>query len=145
MNHLTEIKLAIMSIIGIGGSFLASFLGGWDTALQTLVIFMAIDYITGVIVAAVFKKSKKTSGGGLDSTIGFKGLFRKGTTLLIVLIAYRIDMTLGSNFIRTAVVIAYIVNESISITENAGLMGIPIPKIIRKGINALAEGVEYEK
>ena len=127
----------IKSSIGILGAIITSLFGGWDTALVTLLIFMAIDYISGLIVAAVFKKSPKTETGALESRAGFKGLFRKGMTLLIVLIACRLDLIMHTTFIRDAVVIAYIVNESISIIENAGLMGIPVPKAIIKAIDIL--------
>lgn len=127
----------IKAVIGILGASIASLFGGWDTAMVTLLIFMAIDYISGLIVAAVFKKSPKTETGALESRAGFKGLFRKGMTLLIVLIACRLDLVMHTNFIRDAVVIAYIVNESISIIENAGLMGIPVPKAIIKAIEIL--------
>nr|DAU95675.1 MAG TPA: holin [Caudoviricetes sp.]DAX42305.1 MAG TPA: holin [Caudoviricetes sp.] len=127
----------IKAVIGILGASIASLFGGWDTAMVTLLIFMAIDYISGLIVAAVFKKSPKTETGALESRAGFKGLFRKGMTLLIVLIACRLDLVMHTNFIRDAVVIAYIVNESISIIENAGLMGIPVPKAIIKAIDIL--------
>ncbi|MBK5898679.1 phage holin family protein [Catonella massiliensis] len=127
----------IKAVIGILGASIASLFGGWDTAMVTLLIFMAIDYISGLIVAAVFKKSPKTETGALESRAGFKGLFRKGMTLLIVLIACRMDLVMHTNFIRDAVVIAYIVNESISIIENAGLMGIPVPKAIIKAIDIL--------
>ena len=127
----------IKAVIGILGASIASLFGGWDTAMVTLLIFMAIDYISGLIVAAVFKKSPKTETGALESRAGFKGLFRKGMTLLIVLIASRLDLVMHTNFIRDAVVIAYIVNESISIIENAGLMGIPVPKAIIKAIDIL--------
>lgn len=127
----------IKAVIGILGASIASLFGGWDTAMVTLLIFMAIDYISGLIVAAVFKKSPKTETGALESRAGFKGLFRKGMTLLIVLISCRLDLVMHTNFIRDAVVIAYIVNESISIIENAGLMGIPVPKAIIKAIDIL--------
>ena len=127
----------IKAVIGILGASIASLFGGWDTAMVTLLIFMAIDYISGLIVAAVFKKSPKTETGALESRAGFKGLFRKGMTLLIVLIDCRLDLVMHTNFMRDAVVIAYIVNESISIIENAGLMGIPVPKAIIKAIDIL--------
>lgn len=127
------------SIIGVTGGFISALFGGWSSALTTLIIFMAIDYITGIIVAGVFKKSKKTETGALESYTGWKGLCRKGVSLLIVLIACRLDITLGSSFIRDAVIIAFIANETISIIENAGLMGIPIPSIITKAIDCLEE------
>lgn len=122
---------------GIIGSAVASLFGGWDAALITLIIFMGIDYLTGLIVAGVFHKSEKTTNGTLESRAGWKGLCRKGVTLLIVLVACRLDLLIGSNFIRDAVVIAFVVNESLSIIENAGLMGVPIPPVIMKGIEVL--------
>jgi len=137
-------KETICSILGIIGSGIACLLGGWDMALQTLVLFMAIDYITGLIVAGVFKKSKKTDTGALQSGAGFKGLCKKGMTLFIVLIATRLDLMIGSNFIRNAVVIGYIANESISIVENAGLMGLPVGKVLTNAIDVLQKKEEGE-
>ena len=124
-------------MIGVVGGFIASLFGGWDAALMTLVIFMGIDYVTGLIVAGVFHNSEKTANGALESRAGWKGLCRKGVTLLVVLVACRLDLVMGSNFIRDAVVIAFIANETISIIENAGLMGIPIPSAIMKAIDIL--------
>lgn len=130
-------KTGIMTILGVVGGFIASCFGGWDAALTTLIIFMGIDYITGLIVAGVFHNSGKTESGALESRAGWKGLCRKGMTLLIVLIACRLDLVMGTTFIRDAVVIAYIANETISIVENAGLMGLPIPSAITKAIEIL--------
>lgn len=137
-------KEGFCTIIGIIGGAIASLFGGWDAALVTLVIFMGIDYLTGLIVAGVFHNSKKTETGALESRAGFKGLCRKGVTLLIVLVACRLDMLINSNFIRDAVVIAFVANESISIVENAGLMGIPIPAILVKAIDVLKKRAESE-
>lgn len=131
-------------MIGVIGGFIASLFGGWDAALMTLVIFMAIDYVTGLIVAGVFHNSEKTKNGALESRAGWKGLCRKGVTLLVVLVACRLDLIIGSNFIRDAVVIAFVVNETISIIENAGLMGVPIPAAIIKAIDILKNKAESE-
>ena len=130
-------KVSILTFIGAVGGFIASIFGGWDAALTTLIVFMAIDYATGLIVAGVFHKSPKTKSGALESKAGWKGLCRKGTTILIVLIACRLDLIMGTSFVRDAVIIAYIVNEAISIVENAGLMGIPIPSVITRAIDVL--------
>ena len=130
-------KVSILTFIGAIGGFIASIFGGWDSALTTLMVFMAIDYITGLIVAGVVHKSPKTKSGALESKAGWKGLCRKGMTILIVLLACRLDLVLGTSFVRDAVIIAYIVNETISIVENAGLMGIPIPAVITKAIDVL--------
>lgn len=137
-------KEKICAGIGVMGSFVASLFGGWNAALTTLVIFMGIDYLTGLIVAGVFHNSKKTENGALESRAGWKGLCRKGVTLLIVLIACRLDMIIGSTFIKDAAVIAFIANEVISIVENAGLMGVPIPAVIMKAIEILKSKAESE-
>ena len=130
-----------MAVGALGAAF-ASLFGGWDAALQTLIIFMAIDYITGLIVAGVIHASPKTKSGTLESRAGWKGLCRKGETLLIVLVACRLDAVIGSNFVRDAAVIAFICNETISIVENAGLMGIPIPAVVTKAIEVLRQRAE---
>ena len=137
-------KLKVLSFIGIVGSLIASWFGGFDAALVTLLIFMGIDYITGFVVAGVFHASKKTENGALESRAGWKGLCRKGVTLLVVLVACRLDLIMGSNFIRDAVVIAFIANETISIIENAGLMGVPIPSVIVRAIEVLKQKSESE-
>lgn len=127
----------VLFVLGVVGGAISSYLGGWDTALQTLVLFMALDYITGLMVAGIFHKSKKTPGGGLESRAGFKGLCRKGVVLLIVLVACQLDRMAGTDFIRDACVIAFVTNEALSIIENAGLMGVPVPEVITKGIEIL--------
>ena len=137
MDNIVTIKSVLCAAIGCVGSVVASAFGGWDAGLITLVLFMAIDYITGLMVAGVFHASEKTESGGLESRAGWKGLCRKGVTLLIVLIAQRIDIVAGTSMVRDAVVIAYIVNEAISITENAGLMGVPVPDRLMTAIDVL--------
>ena len=130
-------KNILISIVGIVGSAIASAFGGWTTGLTTLVIFMAIDYVTGLIVAGVFHKSMKTKTGTLESRAGFKGLCRKGAMLLVVLVAYRLDLAVGTAYIKDAVIIAFIANEAISIIENAGLMGVPMNDTIKNAIDVL--------
>ena len=130
-------KDGICTAIGVVGSVIASLFGGWDAALVTLVIFMAIDYVTGLLAAGVFHNSGKTENGALESRAGWKGLCHKCITLLMVLVATRLDLVTGTNFIRDAVVIAFIANETISIVENAGLMGINIPPAITSAIEVL--------
>lgn len=134
----------VTTAFGVVGGFIASLFGGWDAALTTLVIFMGIDYVTGLIVAGVFHNSGKTESGALESRAGWKGLCRKGMTLLIVLIACRLDLIMNTNFVRNAVVIGYIANETISIVENAGLIGLPIPSAITKAIEVLTKKNEKE-
>lgn len=133
------LKTMICTGIGVVGSTVAAAFGGWDAAMITLVSMMVIDYLTGVLVAGVFHNSPKTENGTLESKAGWKGLCRKGMTLLIVLVAARLDIILGTGFIRDAVIIGYIANETISIIENAGLMGVPIPEAIKKAIEVLQQ------
>lgn len=135
-------KSQFMTVIGVVGATIVSLLGGWDISLVTLTMFMGIDYLTGLIVAGIFHTSKKTENGTLESRAGWKGLCRKGVTLLIVLVACRLDLIIGSNFIRDAVVIAFVANETISIIENAGLMGIPIPAAVTGAIEILKKRAE---
>lgn len=134
---MNTVRIWIMGFLGAVGAFISNLFGGWDMALTTLAIFMGIDYITGLIVAGVFHKSGKSENGALESRAGWKGLCRKGATLLVVLVAVRLDMAMGTTILKDTVVIAYMVNEALSIIENAGLMGLPIPKIIRKAIDVL--------
>ena len=131
--------------VGVLGGAIASLYGGWDTALQTLIIFMAVDYITGLVVAGVFHASPKSQTGALESRAGWKGLCRKGMTLLIVLVACRLDAVIGSSFVRDAVIIGFIANETISIIENAGLMGLPIPAALTKAVDILKQRSEEQK
>lgn len=139
-------KTGICTGIGVVGGAIAALLGGWDEALITLIIFMAIDYLSGVIVAGVFHTSKKSEGGALESRAGFKGLCRKVIVLLFVLIATRLDLVMGTTYVRDAVIIGFITNELISIVENAGLMGIPLPAVITKAIDVLtAKADETQK
>jgi len=134
---MNTVRIWVMGFLGAVGAFISQIYGGWDSAMTTLAIFMGIDYVTGLVVAGVFHKSGKSVSGTLESRAGFKGLCKKGVVLLIVLVAVRLDLALGSTVIKDGAVVAFIANETISIIENAGLMGIPIPSIITKGIEAL--------
>ncbi|MCI8828070.1 MAG: phage holin family protein [Ruminiclostridium sp.] len=138
-------KTGFLTGIGVLGSAVASLFGGWDAAIGTLLIFMGIDYATGLMVAGIFHRSAKSETGALESGAGWKGLCRKGVTLLIVIIAHRLDLLLGTTMIRDAVVIAFVANETISIIENAGLMGVPIPAAIVKAIDVLNAKANQEE
>lgn len=120
------------------GSVVAALFGGWDAALTTLAIFMALDYVTGLLLAGVFKKSPKTKDGALESKAGLKGLIRKGAILAVVLVAHRLDVVMGTTFLKDATCIAFLANEALSIIENVGLMtGVKIPKRLRGAIELL--------
>ncbi len=137
----------ICTMVGAVGSVISGMFGRCDEAIKTLLIFMAIDYISGLLVAGVFKTSNKTKSGTLQSAAGWRGLCKKGMTLLFVLIANRLDLILQTSYIRNSVVIAFMANELISIVENAGLMGVPIPRVMIRSIDVLKnreEEKEYE-
>ena len=135
-------KDIIFSIFAVVGSFITTQFGGWTAGMTTLVMFMAIDYISGLLVAGVFKQSPKSETGGLESRAGFKGLIRKGMALLVVLVAHRLDIVIGSNYIRDAAIIGFSVNELLSIIENAGLMGLPLPKAVTDAVDVLKSKIE---
>ena len=129
-------KENICTIVGVLGGFVAMLLGGWDTALITLVIFMAVDFITGIIGAAL-GKSKHSWTGRLSSKAGWYGLAKKFCTLLIIVAAVRIDILIGTTYVRDATCIGFCVNELLSIVENTSLMGVPYPDAIKKAIDVL--------
>lgn len=139
MEKANTVKATMLTVAGAIGSFITNLFGGWTSDMQTLLIFMGIDIVMGLLIAAFWKKSEKSETGTLNSTSMAKGLIRKGVYLLIILVAYRLDLAMGVEYIRTAVIIAFIVNEVISIIENAGIMGVPIPSVIRKAIDVLRQ------
>lgn len=130
-------KNLICTSIGMVGAAVSTIFGGWSEALTTLLICMVIDYITGLVVAGVFHNSPKSTSGALESNAGLKGLFRKAAMLLFVLIGHRLDLAVGTTYIRDAVCIAFIANEILSLVENAGLMGVPIPEALTNAIDVL--------
>ena len=137
-------KEYIGAVVGVAAGILSWLLGGLDTPVLALVICMGADYVTGLIVAGVFHASPKTSGGGLDSRVGWKGLARKFVTLLIVVLANLADLMLELGYIRDAVIAGFCANECISILENAGLMGIRIPASLRTALEKLSQETEHE-
>ena len=130
-------KIKIISALGIVGGAVSQILGGWESSMVTLLIFMGADYLTGLLVAGIFHASKKTENGALESRAGLKGLIRKGAMLLMVLIAYRLDLLAGTTMIKDAVCIALCVNEGLSILENVGLMGVKYPPVLVKALEML--------
>lgn len=124
-----NIKDIICTAAGALGGVAAFLFGGWSSDLITLLAFIGVDFVSGVILAAVFKKSSKTENGALSSKESFRGLCRKIEILLFVVIGNMLDLYLGTHFIRTAVIVGFMANELISIVENAALMGITSPAI----------------
>ena len=139
MEQIVGIKAMLCTAAGAVLGWIVNVIGGWSEDLTTLLIFMAVDLGLGLIIAAVWKKSPKSETGSLSSWSAWKGLCRKGAALLVILIAYRLDVTLGVNYIRTAVIIAFIVNEGISILENLGIMGVKYPEALKKALDILTD------
>ena len=130
-------KNIVCAAAGAAAACVTSLFGGWNGAIMTLLTFMGIDYVMGLIAAAVFHVSPKSENGRLESRAGWKGLVRKGATLAVVLASCRLDMLLNTSYIKDAVVIAFCANELISIIENAGIMGVPVPTVILDAIDLL--------
>jgi len=126
-----------MVFTGIGG-WLGYFLGGYDGLLYALIVFMVVDYITGVMCAINDKK--------LSSTVGFKGICRKVLILMLVGIANLLDVTIiGTGAVlRTAVIFFYLSNEGVSLLENAGHLGLPIPEKLKEILAQLHGRAEKE-
>ena len=127
----------ICSFFALLGAILSWGFGGWDTALAALVICMAVDYVSGSLVALVFHNSRKTESGSYNSSYGLKGLCKKGLMLLFVLVAVQMDNVLGADYVRDAVCVGFCTNEVLSITENLGLAGVPMPQAIVMALEQL--------
>lgn len=130
-------KETVCTIVALAGSAICWAFGGWDTAMATLLVCICVDYISGSIVALVFHKSTKTETGAYNSAYGLKGLCKKCLMLLFVLVAVQIDRALGADYVRDAVCIGFSVNEILSIIENLGLAGIPMPEMVIKALEQL--------
>lgn len=130
-------KQTFCTLFGLLGSALCWAFGGWDAALMALVICMSVDYISGSIVALVFHNSNKSETGAYNSAYGLKGLCKKGLMLLFVVVAVQADNLLGSEYVRDAVCIGFCTNEILSIVENLGLAGVPMPQAVVKALEQL--------
>ena len=130
-------KQFFCAALGCLGSALCWAFGGWDAGLAALLVCMGVDYITGSLVALVFHNSRKSETGAYNSAYGLKGLCKKGLMLLFVLAAVQMDRVMGVDYIRDAVCIGFCTNEVLSITENLGLAGVPMPKAVTKALEQL--------
>lgn len=137
METIVLVKNFIIGGAAIAISALSNMLGGWDITLQSLICFMAIDYITGLIVAGVFHKSGKSQSGTLESRAGFKGLLRKCSILFLVLLGVMLDKYTGRALVRPAVCLFFIGNEGLSILENIGLMGVQYPEFLKNMLEVI--------
>jgi len=127
-----------LALTGIGG-WLGYFMGGMDGLMIALLVFMALDYITGIMCAIADKK--------LSSAVGFRGIFKKVLIFLLVGVAHILDaQVIGTGCVlRTAVIFFYISNEGVSLLENAGHLGLPIPTKLKAVLEQLHDRAEKEE
>lgn len=135
----------LKTLCAIGGA-IAGLFGQWPTMLTILVVVMCIDYVSGVIVAAS-GRSPKSESGGLSSKAGFIGIAKKGFIMLIVLLATMLDHAIGDEamLFQGAAACYYIANEGLSILENAVLMDLPVPGVIKRALEELRDKNDKEK
>lgn len=115
------------------GALVTTLYGEWTHALNVLLIAMAIDYVTGVLAAAVSKKKR------IDYKVGAKGIAKKATILLIVAVGHLADEVLGANIVMMAITYAYLANEGLSIIENAEVIGVPVPNVVKMAYRTIGE------
>lgn len=140
------INIKLKNIVSIAsgaiGSLLINLIGKPTDDLIILIVLMIIDLVVGFLISAIWQKSTKTDSGKLSSSVMFKGIVKKFFTVVIVVIAFQLDKLLAMNVIRHIVIIAFIVEETLSITENIAITGIKIPAIITKALDVLEREVK---
>ena len=139
-----KVKQVISLVIGALTTGLLKVIGEPTQDLKILLLLMIIDLIVGFIISAVWHKSSKTKSGKVSSKVMFKGIVKKILTLVLVVVAYQIDILLGYDVIRHIAIIAFIVQEIISIIENIAITGIKSPEIITKALDVLERSVKDE-
>lgn len=134
-------KQLLIGFSSLIGGTLSYLIGDITPQMITLLILMLLDLLTGITTALIFNNSSKTNSGGLSSAAMYKGIAKKVGMLILICVAYQIDLTLSIEYVKGAVVIALILEELLSIIENLGLMGVPIPLVIKKSIDLLNEKI----
>jgi toxin secretion/phage lysis holin len=129
----------LKGITAVGGSLITMLYGGWSELLTALCIFMAVDFVTGWIASGI--------EGKLSSNVGFKGIARKMSILLIVAMGHLMDNVLGTQneLFESACIYFYLANEALSIIENTARMGLPIPDVLHKAIALVNEKAEEKE
>lgn len=123
-------ETTLKTIAAVGGAIASYAFGGWSALLSILLTFVAMDYISGVLAAA--------KEGKLNSNIGIWGIPKKVSIFVVVAVAHLVDTALGeSHLFRDAAIFFYLANEALSITENLGRLGAPIPPIIKQAVEVL--------
>lgn len=127
------------SIAAVGAGIVATLLGGWDYALEILLICVILDYVTGI--GAAFKT--KT----LKSSVGYEGLLKKGSIFLVVILAAQLDRISGNTaaIFRTSTAFFFIANEALSMLENVGEMGVKLPGFLAKALEKMRDESDLPK
>lgn len=130
-----RIDVIFRTIAAVTGAVTGYLFGGWDVFVQVLLIFVIVDYVTGIIAGGV--------NGKLNSKVGFRGILKKVMIFIIVAVAHWVDIAVGSAtgeeiaIFRDATIFFYVANELLSIVENAGEMGVPIPEKLMNAVEIL--------
>jgi len=133
-------KYSALFMVGTLGSFFSYLFGGFDSLMIALIVLMSIDFLSGLLLAVVFKKSKKTESGRLSSAAGIKGLSKKIFILFLIAMSQQLDIILTTSFIRDGAVISFIFMEGLSILENSTLAGLKVPSVIKNALEVLNKG-----
>lgn len=132
-----SVKTVLLAVAASAGGAVSAAFGGTDVWLSALACTMGADYLTGMLLALVWKRSPKTENGAASSQAGLKGLLKKGAMLLTVLVAHHLDLAFGLDYLRGAAIMVFLANELLSLAENLGLMGIPWPSVMQNAIELL--------
>ncbi len=140
MEKLETMKLGGIAIISASLTFFTSL----NMDLQGLMVFIVVDYISGFLVATVFRQSSKTQSGAYNSSIGFKGLVKKVYIIMLLVVLFYADKMANTDFLLSLGTIGFAINEVASIIENAGLMGLKLPKALTNALDVLKGKIEKE-
>lgn len=131
MDRFLNVANVIRYSLAAVGAAITAALGGWDLALRVLVAFVVIDYVTGVIAAWYERR--------LDSQVGMRGIAKKILLFVPVALAHWLDQLVGGTVLRSLAIWFYIANEGLSVTENLGRAGIPIPAVLMQALAQLRQ------
>lgn len=130
-------RKSMYMLFGFIGGWIIEQMGGWSIPLQVFFWCVVMDSIAGYIVAGVFHNSPKTPNGKLASQAIFKGLVKKFMYICIIILGRQIDLLLSVNYLSNGLTLAFISLDVTSIIENVGLMGIPLPSILKDSLELL--------
>jgi toxin secretion/phage lysis holin len=130
-------KDKIFLMLAAAGAGVLNYIGSWSSHILTLSILMAVDFAIGLAMPVFAGKSKKSAAGKIESRYCRRGLIKKGVMLLVVYVSYLLGNAADVRFLADAVTVAFILNEAVSILEHAAVMGVPIPAVLSRALNAI--------